>query len=136
MIYEVENMPNTISYEMLDSVIVFACEYLGILYETDMEIEFDDELEEYQCGSCDVEDGIAQLWLNPLLNERELITTIFHEMVHIRQMLNGDLVAGEGREKSAWHGVKYDENYEDLPWEKEAFELEQIMVENFYACRT
>jgi len=133
MIYEVENMPDTISYEMLDKVIVFACDYLGILFETDLEIEFDDELEIHQCGYCDIEDDIGQIWLNPFLNEKELITTIFHEMVHIRQMLNGDLITGEGRKSSVWRGVSYNENYEDLPWEKEAFELEKYMMEEFHA---
>ena len=132
MIYEVENIPDTISYQMLDKIIVFACEYLGILFETDMEIEFDSELEQYQFGICDIEDGVAQLWLNPTLNEKDLITTIFHEMVRIRQMLNGDLIPGEGRSRSTWHGVEYDLNYNNLPWEKQAFELEKIMMEKFY----
>jgi len=128
----VENMPDTLNYDLLDRIIVFSCEFLGILYETDLEIEFDDELIEHKCGSCDIEDGVAQLWLNPYLDQKELITTIFHEMVHIRQMLNGDLVAGEGYKPSTWHGEKYDLNYNDLPWEKEAFELEKIMMEKFY----
>jgi len=131
MIYVVENMPDTISYEVLDRVIVFACDYLGILYETNLEIEFDDELETYQYGISDIEDGVAQLWLNPSLEKEDLIITIFHEMVHIRQILNGDLVIGEGKEKSKWRGVSYNDSYQDTPWEKEAFEHEKIMLEGF-----
>jgi len=133
MIYEVDNMTDAVSYDLLDKVIVFAYEYLGILDGTNLEIEFDDDFVDYQSGSCDIEDGVAQIFLNPKMGKEELITTIFHEMVHIRQMLNGDLICGEGFKPSAWRGVEYDVNYRDLPWEKEAFELEQIMMEKFDA---
>lgn len=133
MIYNVENMTEAITYDLLDKVIVFSYEYLGILYDTNLEIEFDDDMPDCQSGSCDIEDGVAEIYLNPNMEREELITTIFHEMVHIRQMLNGDLVGGEGFEPSAWRGVKYNMQYKDLPWEKEAFELEKIMMEKFYA---
>ena len=133
MMYEVKNMPKSISYKLLDSVIVFACDFLSMPVETDLEIEFDSTLNEFQCGYCDIEDDVVKLWLDPKLNVKEIVATIFHEMVHIRQMLDGDLLVGEGSVPSTWCGIAYSCEYLELPWEKEAFRLEKEMMEIYYA---
>ena len=49
---------------------------------------------------------------------RTLLTTVAHEMVHVKQFARGELT-----EKQAWMGKTYDINktqYWDLPWEIEA----------------
>jgi len=52
----------------------------------------------------------------------ELLITIAHEMVHVKQYIYNEL----NDEQSLWHGVKYDSDkipYDEQPWEIEAESL-------------
>ena len=55
--------------------------------------------------------------------------TLAHEMVHAKQYIFGEL---DGYSDS-WKGsdVNY-YSYEDSPWEKEAYKLEEILYEKFW----
>lgn len=65
----------------------------------------------------------------------ELIGTVVHEMIHVKQYARGELkeiVGGVHR----WKGtlVHEDVNYHDAPWEVEAYELEEeLTLEAFKA---
>jgi len=58
---------------------------------------------------------------------KELVTTICHEMIHVKQYarkeMNDNLVENG---QSVWRGRKVNPNtkYYDLPWEKEAYRLQ------------
>ena len=64
-------------------------------------------------------------------NEEELIETICHECVHIKQYLRKELLE-LGRDTHRWKGKLVNSKeveYYDLPWEKEAYKMEIELAE-------
>lgn len=135
MLYYISNIPkNRISFDLLDEVVAFGYEYLGIDDNLELEISFVGDFENHQTGDSDIneEEGIAEININNKLTRKEVIATIFHELVHIKQIMKKELVIGEGFNPSTWNGKEYLVNYELLPWEEEAFRLENEMMKLFY----
>jgi hypothetical protein len=126
VIYEVANKPKRLSYLLLDEAISFACNFLDL--DIDFTLEFV-KLKPYQCGFCDYDEEEIILTVSKSLSKDDMIKTIFHEMVHIKQYVDGRLENGS---PPIWLGIIYEDRYENLPWEIEAFELEQKMVKEFY----
>lgn len=63
--------------------------------------------------------------INKKKKNKMLVRTVFHEMVHVAQMVEGTFVV-DGQ-KCFWKDELIDEDevgYKNLPWEKEAFDLE------------
>lgn len=61
----------------------------------------------------------------------ELITTVCHETVHIKQYLRKETV-DLSADRKKWKGVEYDlneTNYYDLPWEQEAYFMQMILAD-------
>ena len=69
------------------------------------------------------------------LDIEDLLTVVFHEMVHVRQHERGQ-VKEKGSTK-IWDGVEYvdlyksREDYMSLPWEKEAYELQEKLYDEY-----
>lgn len=133
MMYETYNKPSHISYDRLDRAIVHACQYLGL---DDIFIEITFESLGITAGNCDVVDGVAEISLNRSLRGKTLELTIFHEFVHIKQILDGKLIIGEGLTPSKWCDIIYTCSYDKLPWEIEAYRLEKEMMECFNGLNT
>jgi hypothetical protein len=120
-----------LSEERLDQVFAFAESYLSIPESAYVTLRFVslDGVSGY-CEEEDAEEGMVIIEIDKgLISEEDIITTIFHEMVHCRQILDGSLVQGN---PSSWKGVEYDGNYHELPWEVEAYAIEGDMVREFY----
>ena len=64
------------------------------------------------------------------LNSYMTILTIAHEMTHVKHYCRGELRDIKGYPKK-WLGEIYDESveYKDLPWEKDALKMEQILYQ-------
>ena len=80
-----------------------------------------------QCGDVyDLDDRSYYIRINRQLSVDDLIKTIFHEFVHIKQHIKkefgGDIFAVDKSSKVA---------YEDSPYEIEAFKLERKMFDNY-----
>ena len=128
--YFVTNRSSRIDTHILDRAIIHACEYLGIL-KLVLEIEYVSDEPKGFFGDADVHDGVAYITLNKRLNLKNTIITLFHEMVHVCQMLRGDLVIGEGGRNTVWRNSDNGSEYRNTPWEREAYELEQILYDTF-----
>ena len=63
--------------------------------------------------------------IDPDMPFEEFITTLLHEMVHVKQYIKGELT------NSSWKGEYFTGSYKDSPWEKEAYELEQSLLQGF-----
>ena len=63
--------------------------------------------------------------------ESEILKTLAHEFVHIKQFARKELVFKE--DSSVWFGVVYKDSnaYYNLPWEKEARRIEKLLYESF-----
>ena len=129
MYYSTYSKPRKISNALMDSMVIFATDFLEI--EKEIEIDFDDDFEG-SCGWCTYDDGEIIIGINPKLNKEQICRTLFHELVHAKQYIKGELISGIGLKPSRWFGVPYKgENYWDLPWEKEAYETEDAMWDIF-----
>lgn len=129
--YADKKLLRKISYKELDRIVIIGYQYLGINEKIILEIGIDEELSNTIYGEADIEDGNAKIFLSPRIPSEEIPVTIFHEFVHIDQMLKKRLVIGEGLNKSTWYGRTYDKQYCKLPWEIEAYALETEMMKMF-----
>ena len=127
MIYEIANKPKRIETVLLDSAVSFACSYLKL--DTDVVIEFE-TLQKHQCGFCDYDEEYAEaiVTVAKRLSQKEIIRTVFHELVHVKQYETGRL-----KHNKIWKGKLVEsDDYENFPWEIEAFDLEEKMMKIFY----
>lgn len=129
MIYFTEGLPQRkLTMRQLDQILSVADNVLHIPDSVEVEILFVTDTAFPWCGDADMEEGVALITINRNLSKKQLIATLLHEMVHIKQILDGRLVIGEGSKPSTWEGKPYNTSYKDLPWEQEAFQLEQHMM--------
>ena len=56
------------------------------------------------------------------LDIEEMIVTVCHEMVHVKQYARNELGINDKND---------DQNYFDLPYEKEAYELQEILLKQY-----
>jgi len=67
--------------------------------------------------------------LDQTLNVQELIETICHEMIHVKQYATGELV--EKGKKILYKNCLYESSCDSSPWEKEAYEKEIYYADAF-----
>ena len=67
--------------------------------------------------------------LDKTLNVQELIETICHEMIHVKQYATGELV--EKGKNILYKNCLYESSSDSSPWEKEAYEKEIIFADKF-----
>lgn len=127
MIYEIANKPKRIETVLLDTAVSFACSYLKL--NSDFVLEFE-TLPKHQCGFCDYDGEFDEtiITIAKRLSQKDIIRTLFHELVHMKQYVDGRLDHG-----CKWFGVVYEGDYNKLPWEIEAYELEEKMMCAFYS---
>lgn len=69
--------------------------------------------------------------LNSSLNLSQLLYTLAHEMVHVKQIAKGQYKSKKskgGKLLPTWMGKVVETNYINRPWEVEAFKREGILV--------
>lgn len=91
-------------------------------------------------GFCQYEDSNIRprsfiLEISDQLDGEELIKTIAHELVHVKQYVKGEL---KERYKPNYYHMWYkeliivnDDNFYDVPWEVEARDLENTLYKDF-----
>lgn len=128
MIYTTSGKPKRIDFSFLNSCLAFASDYLK-LDDILIHIQFH-KMEEYHFGFCDYSEDEIILTVNKNLPLPEIARTLFHELVHVKQYEDGRLIYNSQR----WLDAKKNNlTYTELPWEVEAFELEEKMMIDFYA---
>ena len=88
-------------------------------------------------GECSMEDDARRTFIieaHKTLSLRQLIMTLIHEMVHVKQFarneINDCIVNGRYRWKSKT--LPKSINYDDMPWEKEATRLQKKLTDEFW----
>lgn len=74
------------------------------------------------------------VYLDSRLGVDLMISTLAHEMVHIKQMARGQywsFVDDYGHPTRFWMGKEVDEHYFDQPWEIEAWSKERLLTVKF-----
>ena len=67
-----------------------------------------------------------EIVLDKNIDTKDLIRTVIHEMVHVKQYVRKVLDSEVGGSRMRWKSktYPYDIEYNDMPWEKEANKLE------------
>ena len=88
-------------------------------------------------GFCSTEDDSKRTFIieaHKTLGLRQLIMTLIHEMVHVKQFARNEMddfpINGRQRWKSGT--VPKNVSYYDMPWEKEAIRLQEKLTDEFW----
>jgi len=88
-------------------------------------------------GECSMEDTSKRKFTieaHKTLGLRQLIMTLIHEMVHVKQFAKNEMddfpINGRQRWKSGT--VPKNVSYYDMPWEKEAVRLQEKLTDEFW----
>lgn len=63
------------------------------------------------------------------LSTEDYIKTLCHELVHVKQIIKGDLKTKRG--KRYWKGIEIEDDYENDPSEIEAHSMESILYQEY-----
>lgn len=80
-----------------------------------------------------------ELEIDKTLSYDDFVTCICHEMVHVKQHVRNELVDKGVLKK--WKGEEHifaystTDEYMELPWEKEAYELQETLLSSYTAYR-
>lgn len=130
-----------------DVVRWFATQGFPIRRNIHVSVHFSDYMDEHDTGSARWKGRNAyqatrfSIMINSNIKQRKaLVTTLCHEMVHVRQMAHRRLVDkletrfGKKEYRSFWTGQdKTNTSYRKQPWEKEAFAMEAQLADRYYA---
>ena len=110
--------------ELVSDVAYFCIDKLMPRMKTlDVEIQINN-LKNNTAGYCMMADDnrTFELEVNKKLDIVEMITTICHEMVHVKQYARNELGINKNHDG---------QNYFDLPYEKEAYELQEVLLKEY-----
>ena len=93
----------------------------------DIEIQINN-LKDNAVGYCMMQDDnrTYEIEVDKKLDIEEMIVTVCHEMVHVKQYARNELGINDNHDG---------ENYYDLPYEKEAYELQEILIREYKESR-
>lgn len=131
MMYYTRNKPKQIEYERIDEAVMHAVNFLDL---PDVQVNID--FKKLDCVAANIDyqkdEMIVEIQINKNIwrEDYEFEKTIFHELAHAKQIIDGRL---DTSYPSKWNGIIYTCSYYDLPWEKEAYALEEEMISAFEA---
>ena len=129
MLLSVNKVPKKLGTDTLNKVLDFAEKYLKLNPKLEIHIDFIKTkkfLGQYE--GIDEHGETHYIDISEDESQEDIIRSIFHELVHVRQTDDGDL----SLDGNSWKGFLYrtkemEVEYDHLPWEKEAAELEEKM---------
>jgi hypothetical protein len=129
MLLSVNKVPKKLGTDTLNKVLDFAEKYLKLNPKLEIHIDFIKTkkfLGQYE--GIDEHGETHYIDISQNESQEDIIRSIFHELVHVRQTDDGDL----SLDGNSWKGFLYrtkemEVEYDHLPWEKEAAELEEKM---------
>ena len=120
----------------LHNPIAWACEKLSIPSGVGLIFDFEDMSATGDHGEmCDYDLEESEFYINieETLDTRDSVIAIFHELYHVKQIMDGRLGFESG--PTMWLGKDYEiaagTLYGDLPWEKEAFFMEEVLYKEY-----
>ena len=118
---------------LAEKTVAWSIEKLGLKRMTSLNVNVKlKKMPEGEFGLCEVGDNIRNfnIDVNKNVSIKDLVSTIIHEMVHVKQFARKEMSVYGMRWKSKNIPEKTD--YMDLPWEKEAYRLEAKLVKEIW----
>tara|TARA_Y100000813_G_scaffold189403_1_gene164549 strand:- start:670 stop:1098 length:429 start_codon:yes stop_codon:yes gene_type:complete len=96
-----------------------------------IEIDLDNMDGDVQGWCMEIDKNASHIQLNKKLKGDDFITCLLHELVHVRQQFKGYLKDIDSVQKM-WKGEAYFcIDYYNLPWEKEAYEQQEVLLNEY-----
>ena len=103
-------------------------------------INFDFHKKMKTCGETEVDSDVTDkgkykefsLYIKKSKDFDDMLQTIAHELVHVKQYMNGTMNFGKDLNHTIWNKKIFNEkkiSYWELPWEIEAYGLEKCLYE-------
>ena len=79
---------------------------------------------------CDWRPRAFEIEMHNRLDVESYIRTLLHELWHVYQHVKGALKDKHG--KRYWRGIDHSQtDYEDQPWEQQAFQMEEVLLDEY-----
>ena len=79
----------------------------------------------------EIDKNCSHIEIDKRLKGDDFITCVLHELVHVKQQFKNELKEMNGIEKM-WKGeVHICIDYMNLPWEKEAYHMQEVLLKEF-----
>lgn len=119
----------------IESMIAELVEMIHGKFMAHKPIEVNIHIDDFECdGMCEcVDEQEYDIELKASLSDYDLLIAVAHEMVHVKQYALGQLRQLVRKPMYRWKKELFplDTPYDDQPWEKEAYSLEKILVEEY-----
>ena len=109
----------------------FCDKYFSKFKYFNIEIDLTKIKGEVQGWCMEVDKNASHIEIDKRLKDDDFITCVLHELVHVKQQFKGELKEMNGIEKM-WKGeVHICIDYMNLPWEKEAYAMHEVLLKEY-----
>jgi len=133
MIYYIDNLPKKFDEVYMADAITWASEYLQIRFCLSLDLNWRGDMQKDFAGFAGMSEEVEEEYeieINSKLGLKNTLLTLFHELTHIKQIDEGQLMVNDIGRPSHWLGKKVIPDLKnDSPWEQEAYRNEKLMYE-------
>ena len=117
---------------LIEDITWWFCEkYFKRFKSFNIEIDLCKIPEKVQGWCMEIDKNCSHIQIDKRLEGDDFITCVLHELVHVKQQFKGELKEMKGIEKM-WKGEVYiGIDYLNLPWEKEAYHMQEVLLKEY-----
>ena len=117
---------------LIEDITWWFCEkYFKRFKSFNIEIDLCKIPEKVQGWCMEIDKNCSHIQIDKRLEGDDFITCVLHELVHVKQQFKGELKEINGIEKM-WKGeVHIGVDYYNLPWEKEAYHMQEGLLDEY-----
>ena len=117
---------------LIEDITWWFCEkYFKRFKSFNIEIDLCKIPEKVQGWCMEIDKNCSHIQIDKRLEGDDFITCVLHELVHVKQQFKGELKEINGIEKM-WKGeVHIGIDYLNLPWEKEAYHMQEVLLKEY-----
>ena len=95
--------------------------------------------QENTIGTCLMQDNnrTFEIEIQKGLSFDEIVKTVCHEMVHVKQYARNEMTDSNWKGKLRWRNrfIKKNTSYSKLPWEREAYRKQKTLSKSYYKSK-
>ena len=117
---------------LVEDIAWWFCEkYFKRFKSFNIEIDLCKIPEKVQGWCMEIDKNCSHIQIDKRFEGDDFITCVLHELVHVKQQFKGELKERIGIEKM-WKGEVYiGIDYLNLPWEKEAYHMQEVLLDEY-----
>jgi len=118
--------------DLIEDIAWWFCEkYFSRFKSFNIEIDLCKIEGDVQGWAMEIDKNCSHIEIDKRQKGDDFITCVLHELVHVKQQFKGELKEMDGLQKM-WKGeVHLGIDYYNLPWEKEAYKMQEVLLEEY-----